>query len=102
MAQFIISEEVPGLLFSLLRQVREGDVSLSHVLVLRVLSGLFLLLAKAHERGIAWNDVKMEHIFWDENQRKAFFIDWGNGIFLSSQQPANGKRSYSNGLPAID
>ncbi|HOV30482.1 MAG TPA: hypothetical protein PKX67_02020 [Anaerolineaceae bacterium] len=89
---FIVSEEVPGIAISnLLKQRLQEDVSLSHVLILRVLSGLFLLLERVHARGIAWNDVKMEHIFWDETNGKLSFIDWGNGLFLSAQPPTNGK-----------
>ena len=89
---FIVSEEVPGVaISSLLKQRLQEDVSLSHVLVLRVLSGLFLLLERVHERGIAWNDVKMEHIFWDETSGRLSFIDWGNGLFLSAQSPTNGQ-----------
>ncbi len=91
-ALFIVSEEVPGVAISnLLKQRLQEDVSLSHVLVLRVLSGLFLLLERVHAFGIAWNDVKMEHIFWDETNGKLSFIDWGNGLFLSAQPPTNGK-----------
>lgn len=89
---FIVSEEVPGVAISnLLKQRLQEDVSLSHVLVLRVLSGLFLLLERAHDFGIAWNDVKMEHIFWDETNGKLSFIDWGNGLFLSAHPLNNGK-----------
>ena len=89
---FIVSEEVPGVaISSLLKQRLQEDVSLSHVLMLRVLSGLFLLLERVHERGIAWNDVKMEHIFWDETSGRLSFIDWGNGLFLSAQSPTNGQ-----------
>ncbi len=89
---FIVSEEVPGVaISSLLKQRLQEDVSLSHVLVLRVLSGLFLLLERVHEHGIAWNDVKMEHIFWDETSGRLSFIDWGNGLFLSAQSPTNGQ-----------
>ena len=89
---FIVSEEVPGVaISSLLKQQLQEDVSLSHVLVLRVLSGLFLLLERVHEHGIAWNDVKMEHIFWDETSGRLSFIDWGNGLFLSAQSPTNGQ-----------
>jgi len=91
-ALFIVSEEVPGVAISnLLKQRLQEDVSLSHVLILRVLSGLFLLLERVHARGIAWNDVKMEHIFWDETNGKLSFIDWGNGLFLSAQPPTNGQ-----------
>jgi serine/threonine protein kinase len=89
---FIVSEEVSGVAISnLLKQRLQEDVSLSHVLVLRVLSGLFLLLERVHERGIAWNDVKMEHIFWDEANGKLSFIDWGNGLFLNALAFSNGK-----------
>ncbi|MFZ3069777.1 MAG: hypothetical protein WA110_01460, partial [Anaerolineaceae bacterium] len=91
-ALFIVSEEVKGMPISnLLKQLHQEKISISQVLVLKVLSSLFLLLSKVHERGIAWNDVKMEHIFWDANSNTLSFIDWGNGLFFDTTQPLNGQ-----------
>jgi len=82
-ALFIISEEVRGVAISnLLKNLLQKNASFSQTLVLKVLSSLFTLLSRVHEVGIAWNDVKMEHIFWDESTNTLSFIDWGNGLFF--------------------
>ena len=95
-ALFIVSEEVPGIAISnLLKNLLQKNASFSQTLVLKVLSSLFTLLSRVHAQGIAWNDVKMEHIFWDETTNTLSFIDWGNGLFfdlaeeLHPQHPVN-------------
>ncbi len=78
---FIISEEVSGsAVSSLLKAFHQDGKPISQVLVVRVLNGLLQLLRKTHEKGILWNDVKMEHIFWDPAAKKLSFIDWGNSL----------------------
>ncbi|MBP7031334.1 MAG: hypothetical protein KBB13_01300 [Anaerolineaceae bacterium] len=95
-ALFIVSEEVRGIaIANLLKNLLQKNASFSQTLVLKVLSSLFTLLARVHAQGIAWNDVKMEHIFWDESTNTLSFIDWGNGLFfapdeaLHAQHPVN-------------
>ena len=39
----------------------------------------------AKEKGVIWNDVKMDHIFWDAEVNTLSFIDWGNSLDLNSQ-----------------
>lgn len=86
---FIISEEVKGIAIeNLLKQLYQEKISISQVLVLKVLSSLFFLLSKIHAMGIIWNDVKMEHIFWNENSNTLSFIDWGNGQFFDISDEA--------------
>ena len=78
---FIISEEVSGVSINHLSdQLRLGQSAFSQVLTLKVLAAAFQLLRQVHAKGIVWNDVKMDHIFWDEAQNKMSFIDWGNGL----------------------
>ena len=73
-ALFIVSEEVPGIAISnLLKNLLQKNASFSQTLVLKVLSSLFTLLSRVHAQGIAWNDVKMEHIFWDETTNTLSF-----------------------------
>ncbi len=75
---FIISEEVSGIsITTLLDKLRQGQSPFSQVLTLKVLAASFQLLRQVHAKGILWNDVKMDHIFWDESENKMSFIDWG-------------------------
>ena len=83
---FIVSEEVSGVSISeLLRRKMQGDSPISQVIVLKVLAAAFQLLQKVHEKGVIWNDVKMDHIFWDAEINTLSFIDWGNSLDLNSQ-----------------
>jgi len=83
---FIISEEVSGVSVSeLLRRKMQGGSPISQVIVLKVLAAAFQLLKNVHEKGVIWNDVKMDHIFWDAEINTLSFIDWGNSLDLNSQ-----------------
>lgn len=83
---FIISEEVTGVSVSdLLRRKLQGGSPISQVILLKVLASAFQLLEKVHEKGVLWNDVKMEHIFWDAEKNTISFIDWGNSLDLNNQ-----------------
>jgi serine/threonine protein kinase len=85
---FIISEEVTGKsITSLLDKLRQGHSPFSQVLTLKVLAASFQLLRQVHAKGILWNDVKMDHIFWDETENKMSFIDWGNGLRFDPDTP---------------
>jgi len=83
---FIVSEEVSGVSVSeLLRRKLQGGSPISQVIVLKVLAATFQLLAKVHEKGVLWNDVKMDHIFWNAEGNALSFIDWGNSLYLSAE-----------------
>ena len=85
---FMISEEVSGVsITELLDQLRQGESAFSQVLTLKVLAASFHLLRQVHAKGILWNDVKMDHIFWDEEANKMSFIDWGNGLRFDPEAP---------------
>ncbi len=87
---FIVSEEVSGVSVSeLLRRKLQGGAPLSQALVLKILAATFLLLQNIHEKGIIWNDVKMDHIFWDAETNIVSFIDWGNSLELNDHAPEN-------------
>lgn len=83
---FIVSEEIPGKSISALLadRISTGQVIPQDV-VLKVLSSLLILLDKVHSKGVVWNDVKMEHIYWEARTKTMSFIDWGNGLFLQPQ-----------------
>ncbi|HQL91859.1 MAG TPA: hypothetical protein PK381_00740 [Anaerolineaceae bacterium] len=85
---FIVSEEVSGTsITTLLDKLRQGQSPFSQVLTLKVLAASFQLLRQVHSKGILWNDVKMDHIFWDESENKMSFIDWGNGLRFDPEVP---------------
>lgn len=84
---FIVSEEVQGRsITSLLSKRHEGGEQIPQNIILKVLSSALMLLEKVHEKGVIWNDVKADHIFWHEAIKRMSFIDWGNGIFFQPQQ----------------
>ena len=83
---FIISEEIKGQSISSLLAARHSSgEAIPQNLLLKVLLSSLLLLQQAHNKGVVWNDVKMDHIFWDKNSNTMSFIDWGNGLFLQPQ-----------------
>ena len=45
------------------------------------------MFSAAHQAGVLWNDVKLEHIYWDNPSGSVSVIDWGNAIFLDDQHP---------------
>ena len=65
---FIVSEEVSGTpITNLLQAKHSGGEPIPLNVVMKVLSAAFHLLEQIHSKGIIWNDVKMEHIYWDAN-----------------------------------
>ena len=83
---FIVSEEIQGLsINSLLAARHESGEAIPQNVLVKVLSSTLLLLQQAHSKGVGWNDVKMDHIFWDQNSNTMSFIDWGNGLFHQPQ-----------------
>src|SRR5450830_406854 len=76
---FVISQQASGTpIDSLLKGIVRGDNVMSQVLVLRILAGLLQMLKAVHARDFIWNDVKMEHVYWDATTNTFCFIDWGN------------------------
>ena len=63
-------------------------------ILLRMLIGLIEFLEEIHLLeintpsaeyfGVLWNDVKLEHLFWDANEPHLTIVDWGNGQFLQA------------------
>ncbi|MCJ7693868.1 MAG: hypothetical protein MUO40_00420, partial [Anaerolineaceae bacterium] len=37
-------------------------------------------------KGVLWNDVKADHIFWDDKSNSIMVIDWGNGVILNDHR----------------
>ncbi|MEA4812774.1 MAG: hypothetical protein VB108_09420 [Anaerolineaceae bacterium] len=89
---FMITQEAPGTpIAGILKGIVRGDNVISQVLVLRILAGLLQLLKAVHAKGFIWNDVKMEHVYWDESKNSFCFIDWGNSqeVQGDAQEQAN-------------
>ena len=53
--------------------------------ILPILDQLLDLLEVAHERGIVYNDVDVNHLFWQRENRKLMVIDWGNAVILGGK-----------------
>ncbi len=82
---FIISETAPGKdLAALLTQTRQTDKPFPRRVIVTVLDALFDMFSRAHKAGILWNDVKLDHIYWHNPTGQVSVIDWGNAIFLES------------------
>ena len=56
---------------------------------LNIMRQLLGLLSTAHRVGIVYNDVKVDHLFWDENAEQLKVIDWGNAQFVSAANAAS-------------
>lgn len=84
---FIVSEVAPGVdMATLLIQARQAGKPFPRRVIITVLDALFDLFARAHRAGVLWNDVKLEHIYWDNPTGGVAVIDWGNAQFLKSNE----------------
>lgn len=90
---FIISETAPGKdLAALLTQTRQTDKPFPRRVIVTVLDALFDMFSRAHKAGILWNDVKLDHIYWHNPTGLVSVIDWGNAIFLDSDNQRTSPR----------
>jgi len=81
---FIVSETAPGEnMAAMLVRTRQEGIPFPRRVILTVLDALFDLFARAHRSGVLWNDVKLEHIYWDNTSGGVAVIDWGNAQFLN-------------------
>ena len=88
---FIVSESAPGeALDAMLAQARQAGKPFPRRVIITVLDALFDLFARAHQAGVLWNDVKLDHIYWHNLTGSVTVIDWGNALFLD--QPESGSR----------
>lgn len=84
---FIVSETAAGQdLASMLSESRKIGKPFPRRVIVIALDALFDLFARAHQAGILWNDVKLEHIYWHNPTGRITVIDWGNALFLNQQQ----------------
>ncbi len=80
---FIISETAPGEnLNVLLAAARQTGQPFPRRVIMTVLDALFDMFSRAHQAGVLWNDVKLEHIYWHNPTGRVGVIDWGNALFL--------------------
>lgn len=83
---FIVSEQASGISLSdLIKKDRSGVQLISQLDLLSIINALLELFNVIHSKGIFWNDVKADHIFFDKQERLIYFIDWGNGRIYSGQ-----------------
>ncbi|NLN69930.1 MAG: hypothetical protein GX142_03975 [Chloroflexi bacterium] len=88
---FIISETARGkALNEILAETLKTSQPFPQRVIMTVLDALFDMFSHAHKTGVMWNDVKLEHIYWDASTETIDVIDWGNAIFIESQgQPTH-------------
>jgi hypothetical protein len=77
------------------------------LLLLRMVAGLAEILQIVHNQpislndssytGVVWNDVKIDHIFWDPFRKRFTIIDWGNAQFLGSDRVSLDRRFSPEG-----
>ncbi len=80
---FIVSQNASGMdLAAMLSETRQNGNPFPHRVIISVLDALFDLFSRAHKTGVLWNDVKLDHIFWNNETGKITIIDWGNARFL--------------------
>lgn len=92
-AFFMVSQQVRGMALSeMIKKILKEGGQLSHLWLLTVISALFTLLNEVHRKDVLWNDVKMEHIFWEPDSKTIACIDWGNGLLLDSTGEVGGMR----------
>jgi len=83
---FMVSETAPGdNLNALLTQARRSGQPFPRRVIITVLDALFDMFSRAHKAGVLWNDVKLEHIYWDNSTGRVSVIDWGNALFPDNQ-----------------
>lgn len=80
---------------------RKGQIP--PLVLLRAIGGVIELFERIHfadltidgipQKGILWNDVKPEHLFWDAVQPALTVIDWGNGQFLDAEGASSDRHS---------
>ncbi|MFU8826364.1 MAG: phosphotransferase, partial [Brevefilum sp.] len=83
---FIVSETAPGEdLNTLLADARQTGQPFPRRVIMTVLDALFDMFSRAHQAGVLWNDVKLEHIYWHNPTGRVGVIDWGNALFLNPE-----------------
>lgn len=74
---------------ALIQQYHDQGHPLPESLYLNIMRQLLDLLVTAHRVGIVYNDVKVDHLFWDENAEQLKVIDWGNAQFVGAANAAS-------------
>jgi|GEM_PF-5109386 len=68
---------------ALIQQYHDQGQPLPESIYLNIMRQLLDLLAAAHRVGVVYNDVKADHLFWDEKGEQLKVIDWGNAQFVN-------------------
>ncbi len=69
---------------ALVLELAERGDRIADLEMLVIVDNLLDLLQTAHDRKIIYNDVDAKHLFWDRASYRLKVIDWGNAIFLDS------------------
>jgi serine/threonine protein kinase len=89
---FMVSEAAPGQdMASMLTETRQSGKPFPRRVIITVLDALFDLFARAHRSGVLWNDVKLDHIYWQNPTGQVAVIDWGNAQFLGIKEDKKGR-----------
>lgn len=70
----------------LAEEYRRPDKDIPWPQVFAIMERLTALLARAHQADLIYNDVKPEHIFWDQSAAELTLIDWGNVVFYDREK----------------
>lgn len=73
---------------ALIQQYHDQGHPFPESIYLNIMRQLLDLLSTAHRVGIVYNDVKVDHLFWDEKAEQLKVIDWGNAQFVSATNAA--------------
>ncbi|MFQ5410552.1 MAG: hypothetical protein ACE5FI_19250, partial [Anaerolineales bacterium] len=80
---YLVLERARGTpLPELVQRYREAGTPLPVTTALQIVRQLLDLLIAAHRADVVYNDVKAEHLFWDEAGAQLKVIDWGNAQFV--------------------
>ncbi len=88
--RYLVLARARGIPFpALIQQYHDQGHPLPESVYLNVMRQLLDLLVAAHRVGIVYNDVKADHLFWDEKAEQLKVIDWGNAQFLGAANTAS-------------
>ncbi|MFN8420400.1 MAG: hypothetical protein U0528_14340 [Anaerolineae bacterium] len=92
--QYIVMDMAQGTtLEALILSLAQRGERLPDLELLVILDQFLDLLQTAHDKNVLYNDVDAKHLFWDRDRYRLKLIDWGNAIFLDSDQLPHATRS---------
>lgn len=84
---YIITTRAQGqTLETLAEEYKRPGAVIPWLQILAIMERLSGLLVRAHHANLIYNDVKPEHIFWDQSTAQLKLIDWGNVVFYDHEK----------------